>query len=72
MLILVGTNPVVSHGHGNGIADPVRRLRAQQERGPVWVIDPRRTETARLADRHLPPAQHRLSDPGLAGARAVE
>ncbi len=55
MLLLVGTNPVVSHGHGNGIADPIRRLRDQQERGPVWVIDPRRTETARLADRHLAP-----------------
>ena len=55
LLLLVGTNPVVSHGHGNGIADPIRRLRNQQERGPVWVIDPRRTETARLADRHLDP-----------------
>ncbi len=55
LLILVGTNPVVSHGHGNGLPDPIRRLRAQQERGPVWAIDPRRTETARLADRHLAP-----------------
>ncbi len=55
LLILVGTNPVVSHGHGNGLADPVRRLRTQQERGPVWVIDPRRTETAQLADRRLAP-----------------
>ncbi len=55
LLVLVGTNPVVSHGHGNGSPDPVRRLRAQQERGPVWVIDPRRTETARLADHHLAP-----------------
>ncbi len=55
MLLLVGTNPVVSHGHGNGLADPVRRIREQQERGPVWVIDPLRTETARLADHHLAP-----------------
>jgi anaerobic selenocysteine-containing dehydrogenase len=27
LLVLVGTNPVVSHGHSNAIPDPVRRLR---------------------------------------------
>jgi anaerobic selenocysteine-containing dehydrogenase len=53
LLLLLGTNPVVSHGHSNGIPDPVVRLRAQREQGELWVVDPRRTETARLADRHL-------------------
>jgi anaerobic selenocysteine-containing dehydrogenase len=54
LLILVGSNPVVSHGHSNAIPDPVRRLRDFQKRGGrVVVIDPRRTETAALADVHL-------------------
>jgi anaerobic selenocysteine-containing dehydrogenase len=53
LLLLLGTNPVVSHGHSNGMPDPVVRLRAQREQGELWVVDPRRTETARLADRHL-------------------
>ncbi len=54
LLLLFGTNPVVSHGHSNAVPDPVRRLRALQARGgEVWVVDPRRTETAALADRHL-------------------
>jgi anaerobic selenocysteine-containing dehydrogenase len=53
LLLLIGTNPVVSHGHSNGMPDPVVRLRAQREQGELWVVDPRRTETARLADRHL-------------------
>jgi anaerobic selenocysteine-containing dehydrogenase len=54
LLILVGSNPVVSHGHSNAIPDPVRRLRDfQKGGGRVIVIDPRRTETAALADVHL-------------------
>ena len=54
LLLLFGSNPVVSHGHSNAIPDPVRRLREFQSRdGQIWVIDPRRTETARLADHHL-------------------
>jgi anaerobic selenocysteine-containing dehydrogenase len=54
LLLLFGTNPVVSHGHSNAVPDPVRRLRALQARGgQVWVVDPRRTETAALADHHL-------------------
>ncbi|MCU1393468.1 MAG: putative dehydrogenase [Ilumatobacteraceae bacterium] len=56
LLMLIGSNPVVSHGHSNAMPDPVTLLRRHRaKRGEVWVIDPRATETARLADRHLAP-----------------
>ena len=55
VLVLVGTNPVVSHGYGTTLPDPIGYLREYRERGgKVWVIDPRRTETAAHADDHLP------------------
>ena len=54
LLILLATNPVVSHGYGTTLADPVRRLRENQALGgQVWTIDPRRTESAALSDNHL-------------------
>jgi anaerobic selenocysteine-containing dehydrogenase len=54
LLLLVGTNPVVSHGYGTTLPDPVRYLREHRSRGgTVWTIDPRRHETAALADHHL-------------------
>src|SRR5690606_2362327 len=54
---LVDHNLVVSHGHVTSVADPVRRIRDLQARGGrVIVVDPRRTETAQLADLHLQPA----------------
>ena len=53
-LLLVGSNPVVSHGHSNAMPDPVRRLRRFRDRGgELVVVDPRRTETAALAETHL-------------------
>jgi anaerobic selenocysteine-containing dehydrogenase len=53
--IFVGTNPVVSHGYGTALADPVRRIRDYRAGGGrVWALDPRRTETAALADEHVP------------------
>jgi anaerobic selenocysteine-containing dehydrogenase len=56
LTILLGINPVVSHGHLNGFPDPVVKLRALAGEGrELWVIDPRRTETARLATRHVAP-----------------
>ena len=56
LLVLIGCNPVVSHGHSNAMPDPVSRLRQHRARGgELWVVDPRTTETARLADRHLVP-----------------
>jgi anaerobic selenocysteine-containing dehydrogenase len=53
LVLLLGTNPVVSHGHLNAFPDPVVRLRKLARQGEVWVVDPRRHETARLATRHL-------------------
>ena len=81
VLVLVGTNPVVSHGYGTTLPDPIGYLREYRERGgKVWVIDPRRTETAAHADDHLPvrpgrrrrPARHRgPGAPRRRGRRAV-
>src|SRR5438034_10488417 len=51
---MFGINPVVSHGYITPLTDPVRRIRNYRNRGGrVWVFDPRRTETAALADRHV-------------------
>ena len=54
--MFIGCNPVVSHGHLNGLPDPVVRLRefatAPRE---LWVIDTRVTESSRLATRSLQP-----------------
>jgi len=55
LVLVIGTNPVVSHGHSVAIPDPVSALRDLTSHAEVWVIDPRRTETARLATRHLAP-----------------
>lgn len=64
LTVLVGTNPVVSHGHTTSLPDPVNRLRALAKAPKeLWVIDPRRTETARLATKHLavqPGSDHAL------------
>jgi len=53
-VLMLGTNPVVSHGQTPMFEDPVQRLRRTASRGEVWVVDPRVTESARLATRHLP------------------
>jgi anaerobic selenocysteine-containing dehydrogenase len=55
LVIVIGSNPVVSHGHSVAIPDPVSTLRELAGRAEVWVIDPRRTESARLATHHLAP-----------------
>ena len=53
-LLLLGTNPLVSNGSLCTAPDFAGRLRAVQDRGgTVVVVDPRRTETAELADRHV-------------------
>lgn len=53
MLVYVGINPVVSHGHTIATPEPVTFLRELQERAEVWVVDPRRSETAQHATGHL-------------------
>lgn len=54
LMIVVGGNPVVSNGSLMTAPNMRGRLRGVQERGgKVVVIDPRRTETAELADEHL-------------------
>ncbi|MBC2639478.1 MULTISPECIES: molybdopterin-dependent oxidoreductase [unclassified Rhodococcus (in: high G+C Gram-positive bacteria)] len=58
--LLAGTNPVVSGNGGDGdgavVQNPSVTLRAARERGlRLIVVDPRRTETAALADVHLAP-----------------
>ncbi len=55
LLLVIGSNPVVSHGHSVAIPDPVSTLRELAGRAEIWVIDPRITETARLATHHLAP-----------------
>ena len=55
LAIFVGTNPVVSHGYGTALPDPIRYLREYRALGGrVWALDPRRTETAALADGYVP------------------
>lgn len=52
--MFVGTNPVVSHFMTMPQSDPRRRLQDAIARGMGLIVsDPRRSETARLADLHL-------------------
>jgi anaerobic selenocysteine-containing dehydrogenase len=51
--LIVGANPVVSHGSLMTMPDAANRLKKITERGgKVVVIDPRRTETAKIASEH--------------------
>jgi len=52
-LLVIGANPIVSNGSLMTAPDLRGRLKALRERGgKLVVIDPRRTETADLADAH--------------------
>ena len=52
--VVIGANPLQSNGSFMTAPGVPRRLRAiQKRRGKVVVIDPRRTETADMADWHL-------------------
>ncbi|WP_328909292.1 molybdopterin oxidoreductase family protein [Streptomyces sp. NBC_00234] len=54
-LLLIGANPLESNGSLCTAPDFPGRLKALRRRGgTLTVIDPRRTRTARLADRHVP------------------
>jgi anaerobic selenocysteine-containing dehydrogenase len=51
--LVVGANPVVSNGSIMTAPDVKRRITSLKARGgKLVVVDPRRTETAKLADRH--------------------
>jgi anaerobic selenocysteine-containing dehydrogenase len=52
--LILGANPVVSNGSLMSAPDIKHRLEAIRARGGrIVVVDPRRTETAALADEHL-------------------
>jgi anaerobic selenocysteine-containing dehydrogenase len=53
LLVLFGLNPQVSHGHTYSFPDPIGTIRDIEARGEVWVFDPRRTESATHATRHV-------------------
>src|SRR5438445_3206069 len=52
-LVIMGANPAVSNGSVSTMPDAKQRIPDVRARGAVVVIDPRRTETARLADEHV-------------------
>lgn len=53
-MLIVGANPLVSNGSIMSAPDVRARLRGIQRRGgKLVVVDPRRSETAALADEHL-------------------
>ncbi len=53
LLVLIGHNPMASNGSIWTVPDFPARRRALRERGGrLVVIDPRRTETAKIADAH--------------------
>jgi anaerobic selenocysteine-containing dehydrogenase len=55
LLVFLGVNPVVSHGHTTAMPSPTTAIRELRAHAEVWVIDPRATETARLASGHIAP-----------------
>ncbi len=52
-LLMLGANPVASNGSLMTAPGIPKRLKALTARGTLVVVDPRRTETAELASRHL-------------------
>jgi anaerobic selenocysteine-containing dehydrogenase len=53
MLVLMATNPPLSHGHTLAFPNAGKHIREISKRGAVWVFDPRRSESARNASRHV-------------------
>ncbi|MBX3619917.1 MAG: molybdopterin-dependent oxidoreductase [Rhizobacter sp.] len=54
-LLMLGANPMASNGSLWTVPDFRGKARALRERGgQLVVVDPRRTETAEIASRHLP------------------
>ncbi len=53
-LIIVGANPAISKWAFLQVSNPIRRLKEMQARGAkIYVVDPRRTETAKVAGEHV-------------------
>lgn len=53
-MLILGGNPLASNGSIMTVPDVEKRLKAIQARGgKVVVVDPRRSETAAIADQHL-------------------
>ena len=53
-MLIVGGNPLVSNGSMmSGAGIPGRLKDIQKRGGKVVVVDPRRTETAKIADQHI-------------------
>lgn len=53
-VLMLGANPVTSNGSAMTAPGVTQRLRGVQRRGGrIVLLDPRRTSTARIADRHL-------------------
>jgi formate dehydrogenase len=53
-LIIVGANPAISKWSFLQVTNPIRRLKEVEERGAkIFVVDPRRTETAKVAGEHV-------------------
>ncbi|MBL4865507.1 MAG: molybdopterin-dependent oxidoreductase [Pseudomonadales bacterium] len=60
--VCIGGNPLVSNGSIMTVPDVTARLKdIQKKGGKIIVVDPRRTETAELADQHI--AINPASDP---------
>lgn len=54
-LVIVGANPIVSKWSFLQVPNPGKRLREIEARGgKVWIVDPRRTETAKVSGEHVP------------------
>ena len=69
LVLVIGSNPVVSHGHSYFTPSPAQMLRRWATNGQLWVVDPRRTESAAMATRSSRPAtRDRLRLAGVPGA----
>ena len=53
-LIIVGANPAVSKWSFLQVSNPIKRLKGIEKRGgKIFVVDPRKTETAKVAGEHI-------------------
>ena len=53
-LIITGANPVISKWSFLQVSNPIKRLRDMEARGAkIYIVDPRHTETAKVAGEHV-------------------